>query len=202
MNASQCVAVRSSWIAMVILMCDNTLSVLFKDGFCCNYPRTSAAHFRAMLAAPSKGRWLHRNLYKILPYRPIRLPCPAAGCGQTIACCPGVTIPNTLHATVNLGGGTVVLTYDGSEYWSAGGIALNCGDVISLRLACNPGFTDCSGLVLQYECGSSGIWTLMADPLGACTCSPLYLPYGPNLMSPFQGCPNCSGSSLSITVTA
>jgi hypothetical protein len=38
--------------------------VIPKDSACCNYPRSTAAHFQQMLAAPSPGRLLRRNLYR------------------------------------------------------------------------------------------------------------------------------------------
>jgi hypothetical protein len=65
--ASRCTPVNSSWIAMAILMCDGTLSVLFRNGFCCNYPRSNQGHYNQLVGAPSPGRWLRRNLYRLLP---------------------------------------------------------------------------------------------------------------------------------------
>src|SRR5947209_11484800 len=101
-SAKSCTPVHSSWIAMAILMCDGTLSVLFKDGVCVNYRGSNPRHYYAMVGAPSKGKWLHHNLYRILPDRRIALPCPPAGCGQQTACCPN-PLPNTLHATGDQG---------------------------------------------------------------------------------------------------
>src|SRR5262245_21291955 len=119
--AQQCVPVNSSWIDLAILMCDDTLSVLFKNGFCCNYPRTTQAHFDALITAPSAGHWLRTNLYRILPYQVIPLPCPPAGCGVQTTCCPNA-LPMTLHATADNGIGSVPMVWDGSTYWLATGL--------------------------------------------------------------------------------
>lgn len=127
---------------MAILMCDNTLTVLFKDGACCNYPNTTAAHFHAMLAAASKGHWLHKNLYKILPYRRIALPCPPAGCGGVVTtCCPNA-IPDNLHATVTNGGicdGSYGITYGGANDWNCGGPIGTCPQQTGFTFVCQSG---------------------------------------------------------------
>src|SRR4051812_48975202 len=116
-NAERCAPLASHWLHLAALMCDGTLTVQFKNGFTCNYLGSRPAHYYSLIAAPSPGRWLHRNLYRLLPYRPCALPCPPAGCGVATTCCPGVLIPATLHATGNLGMGTIPLLYDGSIYW-------------------------------------------------------------------------------------
>ena len=189
MNASKCVTVQSSWIAMAILMCDNTLSVLFKDGACCNYPGTTQAHFNAMLAAPSKGRWLWQNLYKILPYRRIRLPCPAAGCGTVpTGCCPNA-IPNGLHATVTGGGvcnGSYALTYNGVNAWDYTGPVGTCARQSGFTMVCQGnntwGFSFASG---------GGVYTP-----ASLQCTPLVIVFsGVDLT-------NCGGTnSATVTVT-
>jgi hypothetical protein len=194
MNARQCVAVRSSWIAMAILMCDSTLSILFKDGACCNYPRSTAAHFQQMLAAPSPGRWLRRNLYRILPYKIIPLPCPAAGCGVPTNCCG--TLPATLHATGDLGMGSVPLVWDGTQYWSATGIALTCGSVIAMRLACLS--NDVAGMQLQYNCDGV-FWNNYGINLASTCGPPLSLIYATQLN--FFHCGTCGLQQHNVTVT-
>jgi hypothetical protein len=192
--ARQCVAVSSSWIAMAILMCDDTLSVAFKNGVCCNYPRSTKAHFQQMIAAPSKGRWLWHNLYKILPYRLIRLPCPAAGCGIATSCCG--TLPTTLHATGDLGMGSVALVWDGSQYWAASGISLSCGQVIDMRLSCTG--SDVGGMALQYNCDGA-FWDNYGINLSSTCGPPLNLVYQASLN--FFHCGGCGLQNHNVTVT-
>src|SRR2546423_7977963 len=98
--AKKCVPVTSSWVAAFILTCDGKLAVWFKDGACCYYPASSEALFDLALTWASPGKFVHHFLYKKLAYQLIKPPCPAAGCGQNCGECPGVTIPNTLHATL------------------------------------------------------------------------------------------------------
>jgi hypothetical protein len=187
MNASQCVAVRSSWIAMVILMCDNTLSVLFKGGLCCNYPATSAAHFHALLAAPSKGRWVRRHLFKLLPCRPIRLPCPPAGCGGIdTTCCPGQPIPATVHATVTGSGacdGTYALSYCATPgNWQTAQPLGSCSTPPTLTFLCNAGHWFLQGNFLVAQAASV-------------TCSPLSIHFANIDFS------LCGGGAGNVTVT-
>jgi hypothetical protein len=191
MNASKCVVVQSSWIAMAILMCDNTLSVLFKDGACCNYPRTTQAHFSSMLAAPSKGRWLRHNLYKILPYRRIALPCPAAGCIRS-ACCAGVTLPTVVHATATGAGacdGTYRLVYNPtSTNWETNAAVGSCvgGGALTMSLVCQAGVDQ---------------WNLTGPfgttPAAVASCSPLAITFAG---VDFTFCGGASGATVTVTI--
>jgi hypothetical protein len=38
------------------ILCDNALRVLFKHGFCCNYPSTTHAHFDALITATGSAK--------------------------------------------------------------------------------------------------------------------------------------------------
>lgn len=42
---------------------DKGLVITFKDNVRCFYPGTSEAQFRALHAAKSKGKWVHRNVF-------------------------------------------------------------------------------------------------------------------------------------------
>jgi len=152
-NAKFCTAVSSHWILMAILMCDETLSVWFKHGICVNYRGSNVNHYRQMVAAASPVRWLHRNLYRILPYKIIPLPCPAAGCTIQNTCCPGISIPQTLHGT-NLHyqlhpNQNIPLTYQ-----TAGTVP---GDGVSAPFWQGSG-TD--GLIASLWCTSGATWDL------------------------------------------
>jgi hypothetical protein len=173
--ARYCTPVVSHWIAMAILMCDDTLSVWFKDGVCCNYPRTTAHHYYAMIAS-DPGVWLHHNLYKILPYRRIPLPCPAAGCGQSTNCCPG-QVPNSLHVTVTDGGGCGCLAGVFRLDWNAADQAweysgTGCGGLnYFIRLTC----TQLAAWDLQFSVGGGSFGSIFnenpqqnADAGGSC----------------------------------
>ena len=117
--AAKCVPVRSSWVGQFILTCDDELAVQFRNGVCCLYPGTNAALFRIAISWPSPGKFVHLFLYKRLPYRLIKPPCPAQPCGGggtiTTACCPTDPVPMALHATLTGAGaldGTYSLGYD------------------------------------------------------------------------------------------
>jgi len=197
--AKICTGIRSSWIQLAILMCNDTLSVQFHNGFCCNYLRSTRAHYQQIIAAHSAGHWLRKNLYRILPYKVIALPCPPAGCGQQTACCPNV-LPNTLHATANLGIGSVPLVYDGALFWaSQAAVASSCGAHFLFRLHCQLPANDCNSLQLEYTCDGGTNWIQAAVSIAGCTCSPLSLPYT-GQAGPFQNCQPCN-DILNVTVT-
>jgi hypothetical protein len=195
--AKYCTPVNSHWINMAILMCDGTLSVYFKDGACCNYPASNPSYYYRMVAAPSPGHYLWQALYRILPYRRIPLPCPAAGCGtvQTTCCANG--LPTTLHATLNHGGGSVPLVYDGSQFWTASGILLDCGDTIDLRFTCAPGGGTCGDFTFQFRCNGAPLWASMTIALG-CSCNPLSLHYS-GALTALEGCTNCASALGPLT---
>jgi hypothetical protein len=128
--AQKCTVLSSRWISLAILMCDNTLSLLFKDGACINYPGSNAAMYYGIVAAPSPGHWLWQNLYRILPYRRIPLPCPPAGCGVVTPCSEPHPISENLHFTVTGSGacdGSYPARYAGFESWNyTGGTLGSC----------------------------------------------------------------------------
>ncbi len=178
---------------MAILMCDNTLSVLFKDGACCNYPRTTAAHYHAMIAS-DPGKWLHRNLYRILPYVRIRTPCPPAGCGgAVVACCPGVQIPLDLHMTITNGGSAIDGSYSmthtlllGIDFWIPDTAIGSCSG--TYKLFCNAGLLT-SVWNLQDQGGNQ------LTPASA-QCSPFDLVFTP---VDFVGCGGDAFATVEIT---
>src|SRR5262249_22447230 len=152
---------------------------------------------RQLVAAASKGRWVHQHLYRRMPYRRIRLPCPAAGCGVLTGCCPQ-SLPRTLHATGDHRIGTVALVYDGSPYRAPASILADCGDALDLRFACGTGGTDCSSFSLETRC-NGGPWFPFSIALG-CTCSPLNVQFS-TFLNPVQGCTSCQFATLNFTVT-
>lgn len=113
--------------------------------------------------------------------------CPG---GQATACCPGVTVPNTLHATLSGGSGgctclnglSIPLTWNGSG-WA--GTYSGCGTgPYPLNLACLGG---------NWAITSSGC--IQGKPATSVSCSPLSLG--------FAGC-NCFGcctGTVTVTVT-
>ncbi len=187
--ARYCTPVRSRWVRMFILMCDGTLSVLFKNGVCCNYPGTGAGWYREAVAAASPGRFVRRRLYKKMAYRIIRTPCPPAGCGQQTTCCPN-PIPDTVHAT--FGGaltGTYALTYDaGQTAWVGGGPV--GGGTLRLLLGCTG--PNCNAFHLDVLCNGSPAGSLST---GLCSCSPLSLGMNGFITS------TCATGGVSATVT-
>ncbi len=203
-QAKSCTAVHSHWILMAILMCDETLSVWFKHGICVNYRGSNVHHYRQMIAAASPGRWLHRNLYRILPYKVIPLPCPAAGCGVTTSCCPN-SVPTPLH--LSLAGsagcgcmsGTYLLTYSPTG-GSFGGPAW-----VGSAAACS------RSIAFIFECAQGVRWqwhlTITTGPFeivknvndDTSTCDPFLQTYSGLNVFTFSGA--CSGS-VSATVTS
>lgn len=117
-----------------ILTAGCELAVWFKNGVCCLYPHTTQAWFIRAVAAPSPGHYVHQFLYKKMPYRLIRPPCPAVGGGggggttQT-SCCTD-PVPNTLHATITNDSalnGSYALTHNAtSDHWLYTGAFGNC----------------------------------------------------------------------------
>jgi len=79
-------------------MCDGSLAIWFKDGNCCHFPNTTGgAWYNRIVAAPSPGKWLRQNIYKILPYRKIRPPCPPVGCTVDTVCCSAAIREDGCH---------------------------------------------------------------------------------------------------------
>ena len=176
----QCVPVRSHWVRQFILTSRCTLAVWFKNGICVEYPGTSQPWFSQASAAPSPGHYIHQFLYKKMPYRIIRPPCPPSA--QT-TCCPNA-FPLTLHATLadDVGtpcaSGTIALTYDaGSQKWTGSGSFGSCGHPISLSFYCPPGNTQCTQLLLDVHwpdgCGLDQAGMIPST----CVCNPLTVQY-------------------------
>jgi hypothetical protein len=122
------------------------------------------------------------------------------GSSVTTTCC-GNALPTTLYATLSnasgctcANGSTIALTWDGTSKWTGTG-ATGCGHDITLNLSC-PSGSACTGFTLTYSfpdsCRSGGT----ALTKGACTCSPLSLPFTSIGMI---GC-GCTGS-IQATIT-
>jgi hypothetical protein len=119
--AQHCLQVRSSWVRKLILTCDTDgtgqhLAVSFKrwvgphhhiPNLTCLYPQTDKRFYDIGSVFPSKGHFVHRFLYRKMPYRLIADPCPQQACTVTVGCC-GNPIPLTLHCTFSGGFGTCV----------------------------------------------------------------------------------------------
>ena len=191
----RCVPVRSRWVYQFVLTAGCELAVWFKNGVCCLYPHTTQAWFLRAIAAPRPGHYVHQFLYKKMPYRIIRPPCPAAGGGIPVACCTD-PVPGTLHLTANLGLGTLALTYDGSRYWTSSSGALSCGASAQFRLECTG--TSASDFALDVTCDGA-LWVPMGLNLGTASCSPFHLDYS-LFIDASNHCAPCS-NLLTATVT-
>lgn len=194
----RCVPVRSRWVYQFILTAGCELAVWFKNGVCCLYPHTTPAWFTRAIAAPRPGHYVHQFLYKKMPYRIIRPPCPAAagGGGAVPVPCCNDPVPTTLHLTGNLGVGTLVLTYDGSRYWASSSRALSCGATAQFRL-------ECTGIhefdfALDVTCDGT-LWVPMGLDLGTASCAPFNLDYA-LLIGGFDHCSPCN-ATLTATIT-
>ncbi len=158
MIAKMCVPVYSSWVATVIKGCQGEFAVQFKHGVyrdqdhkvrrwwggvpgvVCFYPTAPPVYFDLMLAAPSKGRFVHQYLDKKLPYQIIPNPCPEKDCGQQVNCCAH-PVPNVLHVTLlpDVGcacvGGSFPITWNGSTWHGTGNFG--CGTrAVTVDLRC------------------------------------------------------------------
>jgi hypothetical protein len=206
-RASRCHFPMSSWVHAFILTCDDKLAVWFKrrarrsarggaPGVCCLYPQSNRQLFELAIAWASPGRFVHRFLYRILAYQivqPPRVPC-GTDCGISTACCPGISLPARLQATVT-GGGACNGSY--ALGWVAPGPNWKYTGPLGTCNASLPGDS------LLLTCGSQGnAWQLVtasgATMYGAAsaTCSPFALTYtGVDLT-------NCGGTSgATVTVT-
>jgi hypothetical protein len=163
-------------------------------GVCCYYPATNRNFFNLALIWRGPGHFVRRFLHRRLPYRIIKPPCPAAGCGVQTACCASA-VPTTLHLTLALDGSTVVLTWDGRTYWAGSG-PVSCGDGVAWRLSCTG--SDVGGLKLEFSC-NGGTWQPSTQAVGG-ACDPLSVTYQVGL-SPLFGCTNCGIQNFNATLT-
>jgi hypothetical protein len=200
----RCVPVSSRWVRQFILTAGCELAVWFKNGVCCLYPHTTQAWFNQAIAAARPGVYIHQALYKKMPYRLIRPPCPPAG-GVVTTCC-GNTLPTTLHATIAnvlnaacAANTTIALVYDaGTATWIGTGALGSCGHDITIEIFCKALGAGCADMLLKV------VWPDNCDRgfqelPSPCACLPLNLVY-------VAGVPlNCggegAGSTISITVT-
>ncbi len=79
-------------------------------------------------------------------------------CGQTYCCCPGVTVPDSLHAALSdqsncsCVSGTLTLTWDAANLWWQGtGPFGTCGRNVTLTLYCCDQGGTCSAA--NFGCG-------------------------------------------------
>jgi hypothetical protein len=181
----RCVPVSSRWVRQFILTANCELAVWFKNGVCCLYPHTTQAWFNQAIAAASPGHYVHLALYKKMPYRLIRAPCPPTGGDVSTTCCAN-SLPATLHATIaNLldtpcaGPTTIALVYDaGTATWTGTAPLGSCGHNITLEVFCQaPAGTTCNNMLLNII-WPNGCAMGFNDLLPtSCACSPLVLVY-------------------------
>jgi hypothetical protein len=186
----QCVPVRSRWVRQFILTANCELAVWFKNGVCCLYPHTTAAWFKRAIAAPSPGRYIWQYLYKKMPYRLIRPPCPPSGGGGiTTTCCPAAALPQTLHATVAGGGGVAgsyAMVYAGGPWAYTGALGSCSASPATLVFACTA-----ASWTLQVS-GNPTVYSPSST-----VCSPLQVTFNDvNLTS----CGGGAGAVLTVTL--
>jgi hypothetical protein len=203
LTAQRCVRVVSSWVLQFILTCDDGtgqhLAVQFLrkvrrvhgvtvggvPGVTCLYPGTTRRHFDLALVWGGPGRFVHRFLYKKMPYTLIKCPCPAAGCTVTTNCC-SAALPTTLHATITdpnsdcpcaAAGASITLVYNPATHkWTGTGPFGTCGQNITLSFWCNG--SDCNGFLLSASWSDGCAADLPGQiPEPGCSCSPLSVPF-------------------------
>ncbi len=148
--------------------------------------------------------------------------CACCGSYVLTCCCPGTTIPTTLHAALssqsNCGcvSGTVTLTWNGvNQWWQGTGAFGTCGRNVTLTLYCCDALGNCSsGNFGCGQCDPSGHtnvgWFLTDSFSDACVnqrncwsaqiqCSPFQLVFFPS-GSESCGCTTPS-SSYRVVVT-
>jgi hypothetical protein len=192
-----CVPVSSRWVRQFILTADCELAVWFKNGVCCLYPHTTQAWFNQAIAAAGPGQYVHQALYKKMPYRLIRPPCPPIG-GITTPCCPNA-LPTTLHATFNLAPGSTPLHYDGARHWTSLDVAMSCGLSIRYRLQCTSAGPNVF-LTLEGSCNAGTSWWGFQTTGGGYTCAPLNATFSVPIPQLF-GCGACEGQTINAIVT-
>ena len=203
----RCVPVRSRWVRQFILTSRCTLAVWFKNGVCVEYPGTSQPWFSRALAAPSPGHYIHQFLYKKMPYRVIRPPCPPSTPPISTPCCPA-GIPALLHATITntqntpCAPTTIPLAYNaGTGRWAGSGPFGTCGHDIALQFYCpipsGPGA--CNQLVLDVHWPDGCSLDQSGQLPQSCSCSPLSVAFPLNVPVPCGG--NLPAPQILITVT-
>lgn len=137
--ARRCVNVNSSWVAKIIQGCNNEYAVQFKGyggrpGPICYYFAAPAAFFNMHLAAPSKGKFVHQNLYRTQPYKIIADPCPAGNCKVINGCCPSGIDRNVVAVLSDAGGFCacldgveVAMSYSDDDFQWRGSLVAPCG---------------------------------------------------------------------------
>jgi hypothetical protein len=212
------VPVVSRWVRQFILTDTCELAVQFKNHrgeVCCLYPGTNKALFELAITWPSPGKFVHRFLYRKLPYRLIVPPCKGVGArgpvGNVFTACG--CLPPTVRASIRGVPGSVVMTYDEpSGTWSGQGLQVEEGGIEpDFTLICVPVFTlscraparSCQDFALtaQWSRGP-GSATRTADA-GTCSLTPTSLTFSnipvPNLQA--IGGHNACPGTITVTVT-
>ena len=188
--ADKCTPVRSSWLTHVGTY-GGKLFVAFRNGVCCLYPNTDDSYYQLALTYASKGHYVHQWLYKLLPYRLIKNPCPAIlAPGVVTGCCPGA-IPLTLHATYT---GAVTVPTSVPLVWNPAALRWESAAFTVCGIGSQFLFLDCTG----------GVWTLTP---GLSTCvqfpnaNPTTSPCSPFVLT-FNGLSGtCCVGTFTVTIT-
>jgi hypothetical protein len=139
-------------------------------------------------------------------------------CGGNTTCCPGVTIPNTLYATISspgcacFDGQVVTLTYNAISFkWEGtlSGICANGADVhvLTFKVACSgSSAADWNLEITNFTAGDGGADSpCMFNQFPTAVtevCNPFELVYSGTIQSvpSFLACPD-AGDAYTITVT-
>jgi hypothetical protein len=150
--------------------------------------------FLVVLVQKAKRNTPHECIVAYLDrMQPVQGSCIQVPAGVAVACCPSVTIPFTLHATVGTCDSscytpqTVTLTYDPVNLWWAGSVSFfnacrSYTETVTLQLLCLFSVPrSVYEFVLVYTCTlpptgqSSTSWEWQFPPISSC--SPLYLSF-------------------------
>ena len=198
--ADKCTPVVSSWLTHVGTF-GGHLFCVFRNGVCCLYPNTDDSYYDLAIAYASKGHFVHEWLFKLLPYRLIKNPCPSI-LGVAVGCCP-VVLPRVLHATMQVtpaanctcftGSVSAELTWNPSGglfgWWAGQAPFSGCGGNATLHFFCANGVTvddfrlewfvppvGCSFVDLHPNAGGSGdllhvVFDVLVSGASACYCA-------------------------------
>jgi hypothetical protein len=160
---------HSSWIWAYMETCDNQLAVWYKwgmkfraigslipptqrhekveiiggvPGVCCLYPQATDLFYWLMKGWPSKGKFVHHSLYRLLPYKIVQPPNAAAiGCACSVGVASsknpsnaGDSVTFTATITDTSGSATVVGTvsfYDGASLLGTGSALASSGNPVT-----------------------------------------------------------------------
>lgn len=206
-NAQKCFPVVSTWAYQAILMCDDSLAIQYKHdihthhkvryggvpGVVCWYPNTPLSFFDLIVVWQGPGEFVHKFLYKKWPYQIIANPCPPKGCGQQVACCPGLSIPNTLYVTLTstltcLNGSYPITWHNPTQSWVNQANLNLCGLSATMNL-------QCAGNNNWYLVWN--LWSYSGSPPDSISCSPLSLQWKNKPI----GVSGFGSGTVSVTIT-